>query len=214
MPTRTTSAEGLAGAPRPAHVLERSGGAAGARCSRPPRPQPRRSRATAAAERKQCQRSTGTHDGGATLCRSRPGRTADRRQRHSGAGVLRRWPVLERGFSRGVGHLPALADAGAQHLLLGDDVFASVRPVFGRCSTISRRGVRNRRRRGSDFRTGASAQFHPSLLCASFHCSSSTCGPSQEPSWRARRLRLFGSIPSAAAVRLTDRPCSSNWRCR
>ena len=74
-------------APRPAHVLERSGGAAGARGSRPPRPQPRRSRATAAAERKQCERSTGRPTGGATLCRSRPGRTADRRQRHSGAGV-------------------------------------------------------------------------------------------------------------------------------
>ena len=82
-----TSAEGPAGAPRPAHVLERSGGAAGARGSRPPRPQPRRSRATAAAERKQCQRSTGRYAGGATLCRSRRGRAADRRQRHSGAGV-------------------------------------------------------------------------------------------------------------------------------
>ena len=61
--------------------------AAGARGRRPPRPQPRRSRATAAAERKQCERSTGRYAGGATLCRSRPGRTADRRQRHSGAGV-------------------------------------------------------------------------------------------------------------------------------
>ena len=73
MPTWTTSAEGPAGAPRPAHVLERSGGAAGARGSRPPRPQPRRSRATAAPERKQCQRSTGRPTGGATLCRSRRG---------------------------------------------------------------------------------------------------------------------------------------------
>ena len=82
-----TSAEGPAGAPRPAHVLERSGGAAGARGSRPPRPQPRRSRATAAPERQQCQRSTGRPTGGATLCRSRRGRAADRGQRHSGAGV-------------------------------------------------------------------------------------------------------------------------------
>ena len=99
MPTWTTSAEGPAGAPRPAHVLERSGGAAGARGSRPPRPQPRRSRATAAAERKQCQRSTGRPTaarrcaGAARDARPTAGSATPAPECETGAAVQRRHPV-------------------------------------------------------------------------------------------------------------------------